>query len=127
MHSNTKRRNVDVLIVMLEIASDNDARFVLVEVCVGKILRFERNLHKESSLTNSAGFLCMSVINKGSNVVHDRVVNHLVSVRTLKFLSSNVMNEFIEIRSYSIDEEISGEGRRRWLMERTTRLVGMMG
>ena len=41
---------------MLKIASDDNACFVLVEVGVGKILGFEKKMHRKSSLTSSAGF-----------------------------------------------------------------------
>ena len=54
MHSHTKRTSVDVLIAMLEISSDVDARFVLVEFGVGKILGLEKKMHRESSLASTA-------------------------------------------------------------------------
>ena len=56
LHSYTKRRSVDVLIAMLEISSDDDARFVFVEVGVGKILGFKKKMHRESSFASFAGF-----------------------------------------------------------------------
>ena len=73
----------------------------------------------------------MSVINKGSDLVHDGVVNHIVPLSTLSFLNSNVMNEFISVVSTNKLLAKTGCGGSgvgdMGTMERKTRVVGMMG
>lgn len=55
-------------------------------------------------------------------LVHDHVINLLVSVNTLSFLGSDLVNEFIRIGGGSVDEEISTEYWRRRLEWGTCRL-----